>query len=190
MWPFKEKPTKHAIAYLKAVVPDNDLTPAIQMSQDDSVISQPFAPGLAVCYVVDTGNSYQYIQYRNFREDGTLPEDLHKRSILNLRLLADRRTIKVQPYQNIFAVLMGGDFEASLLLLNDLWEGSFRQFVKGPYAVAVPARDILAFCDNQSVSGIEELNQLIGRIYPNGDHLISNQLYIRDQGQCLLRTSA
>jgi hypothetical protein len=39
---------------------------------------------------------------------------------------------------------MGGDFDASLILLS-LSDGQFRQFVRGDYSAAVPARDILAF---------------------------------------------
>jgi len=49
----------------------------------------------------------------------------------------------------VFAFFMRGDFEASVILLDDLWDGESRQFVTGEYAAAIPARDMLAFCDLQ-----------------------------------------
>ena len=74
---------------------------------------------------------------------------------------------------------MGGNFEASLVLLDDLWADSFRRFVSGVYAVAIPARDVLAFCDADSAAGKDELRDLIGRVYPNGDHPLANKLFFR-----------
>jgi len=72
---------------------------------------------------------------------------------------------------------------ASILLLNDLWEGGFRQFVVGEYAVAIPARDILAFCDSGSPEGIAELQRIIDRVRPTGDHLISSKIYLRREAR-------
>jgi uncharacterized protein YtpQ (UPF0354 family) len=99
----------------------------------------------------------------------------------NLALLANSRGVRVQPYGNIFAVLMGGDFEASLILLDAFWDKQLRQFVKGDYAVAVPARDMLAFCDASSEAGLDELRQVIQRVFPGGDHLLSDRIYVRRQ---------
>ena len=43
-----------------------------------------------------------------------------------------------------------------------------------------PARDILAFCDTASVEGIGQFQQVVARIFPGGDHLISDRLYRRE----------
>jgi uncharacterized protein YtpQ (UPF0354 family) len=84
----------------------------------------------------------------------------------------------------------GGDFEASLILLDQLWDEHFRQFVSGDYAIAIPARDVLAFCDDDSEEGIGELEQLFARIAPMDDHLISDKLYVRREGKLILRSPA
>ena len=89
----------------------------------------------------------------------------------------------MQPYQGVFAFLMHGDFEASVILLDDLWDGEFRQFVKGEYAAAIPARDMLAFCDSTSADGIAELQRIIQRVQPTGGHLLTKMIYVRRGGR-------
>lgn len=174
----KEKFTAHALAYLKPNIDDDD-GPALELEHRDSPVCMQYAEGLLVCYVVDTGTSYTYVQYRHLEEDGIDETELHRIGLRNLVDLVGKRDTRVQPYGNIFAVLMGGDFEASLILLDQLWDEQFRQFVRGEYAAAIPARDMLSFCDRSSSEGIQELRQVISRIYPSGDHLLSDRIYVR-----------
>jgi uncharacterized protein YtpQ (UPF0354 family) len=170
--------TSRAIAYLKADV-SKERAPAVSVSHEDSPIFRLLSDGLCICYVVDHENAYHYIQQRHISEDGISEEQLHEIGLRNLTELASKRDLRVQPHQNIFGVLMGGDFESSLILLDQLWEQQFRQFVPGDYAVAVPNRDILAFCDSTSKTGLIELRQLIAKIHKTGDHPISDKIYVR-----------
>jgi uncharacterized protein YtpQ (UPF0354 family) len=174
----KAKFTASALAYLKPVIP-NDGTPATRLEHSDSPVCRPYAEGLLVFYLVDAGTDYRYVQYKHLEEDGISESELHDIGLRNLADLVCKRTTRVQPYGDIYAVLMGGDFEASLLLLDELWDGEFRQFVRGDYAAAIPCRDILSFCDSSSPQAIEELKQVISRSYPSGDHLISDKIYVR-----------
>jgi uncharacterized protein YtpQ (UPF0354 family) len=175
------KITDRAIAYLKSVMP-NDSSPAVQVSQADNPVMLPFTDDLYICYVVDDGKTYQYIQERHLAEDGINKENLSRNGIRNLTEIISKRHLRVQPYQNIYGVRMGGDFEASLILIDQLWDRHFRPFVSGVYAIAIPARDILAFCDKSSIQGINELQQLIDRVTPRGDHLISERIWLRQDG--------
>jgi uncharacterized protein YtpQ (UPF0354 family) len=174
--------TERAFAYLKAVVFEDSPKPVI-LSRDDSPVLRPLSDDLCVAYLVNEGGAYHYVQNRHLDQDGISEADLHEIGLRNLAAHASQGNLQVQPYENIYAVFMGGDFEASLILLDDLWDRHFRQCVSGEYAVALPARDILAFCDRTSATGLAELGQLIQRIYPTGDHLLSNQIYVRHQNQ-------
>ena len=177
-----QKFTDRATAYLKAALPE-DSSQSVTLSQADSPVARSLADGLCICYVVDDGKSYNFVQERHLAQECISMEDLNRTGIRNLIELASKRNVRVQPYQNIYAVLMGGDFEASLILLDQFWDQHFRQFVAGEYAFAIPARDILAFCDSTSAQGIIELQQLIARITPKGDHLISDKIWVRRNGR-------
>lgn len=137
--------------------------------------------GLACSYVYDDGGSWVYVSQADLDELHAPVEGLHEVSLVNLAQLASNR-VRMQTYGSIYPLLLDGKFEASLLLLDDLWDGPLRkQAPNGPVA-ALPARDVLAFADSGSLNGIDELSQLVGRVYRTGDHTISDQLYRREGG--------
>ena len=170
-----------AIAYLKAIVPD-DGTPALPVAHADTPVIRTYNDELCVCYLVDRSSNLRYVQNRDLEREEISADELHKIGLRNLWEQTGSRNARVQPYQNIFAVLMSGDFEASLILLDRLWEHDFRKFVRGDYAAALPARDVLAFCDSSFEEGLQELRNLIARVTPPGDHLLSQKIYIRRDG--------
>jgi hypothetical protein len=71
-----------------------------------SLALRPFADGLIVTYLIDAGGHYTFIQNRHLLEDGIDLEQLHTHGVTNLIDLVNYRSLRVQPYQNIFAVLM------------------------------------------------------------------------------------
>ena len=75
-------------------------------------------------------------------------------------------------------VLCGGSFEASLILIDELWEDTLDHFAPNGFIAAFPCRDILAFCDAESAAGIEQLRQIITRA-EEGDHQITPVPYYR-----------
>lgn len=174
--------TERAIAYLKGIPSDNG-GPTIRLSRRDSPVIKPFATGLHICYLVDKGQSYDYIQNYHLAEHGITMEQLHQIGLRNLSRLLRERNFSVQSHGNIFAFLAGGDFEASVMLLDEFWEGEFRQYTTRKFAVAVPSRDVMAFCDASSEAGISELMDVVNRVWPTGDHLVSNKIYVRESSE-------
>jgi len=170
--------TDQAVAYLKASPVD---APSLvyRLSILDEPVIRPAFAGLHVCYLVDRGQCFEYVQNRHLQAEGISADQLHQIGLSNLRRLAIKRRWRVEPHSQIFAFVMGGDFEATAMLVNEFWNNEFRQFVSGKYAAAVPARDVMVFCDAGHPEAVTQLQQVIGRIWPNGDHLISNKVYVR-----------
>lgn len=170
-----------AVAYLKPVVAQSDPRPVLVLSADDSPILRDFAPGLFTAYLVDEGESFSYVQGRDLRETGTREDELHRQAVANLGELADGK-VTVRQSGSVWALLFDGNFEASLMLLDDLWTHGVREYVRDP-VVAVPARDVLAFGDVESVTGLSELRAVVKRVWPTADHLLSEHLYRRIEGR-------
>ncbi|RDS81351.1 DUF1444 family protein [Dyella psychrodurans] len=164
-----------AIAYVKATLPIDD-APAMTLDLANSPVMKKVAPSLAAAYIVDTGNSFTYIQHRHLSAAGITSEELHSKAIYNLAAMAQTK-VKVQPYGNIYAVLMGGNFEASLVLFDGFWVQSCAHLAPNGFIAALPARDILAFTDAANAQGIEELHQLCARVGSTNDHPLTTQLY-------------
>ncbi|HXD88581.1 MAG TPA: DUF1444 family protein [Urbifossiella sp.] len=134
-----------------------------------------------MAYVVDTGEQFEIVQERHLDEENCSEDELHAAGLSNLACQAEGSLqVATHPCGEMFAVLMGGNFEASLILLEDVWQHRFRQFVSGDYVVAIPARDLLAFCDASSIAGLRELSAVREKARTTGaDHPISDRLFRR-----------
>jgi uncharacterized protein YtpQ (UPF0354 family) len=170
-----------AVAYLKAAVTDHS-GDALTPSFEDSPVVRDLGNGLAVTYVVDQGDHFHFVQQRHLRQSGISEEVLHKQAVENLANFC-RLNLQVQKHSQIFAFLCGGNFEASLLLVDGLWDKGIAHAIAAPYIAAIPARDMLAVCSAESRDGIRELREVVSRVTPGGNHLLTTSLYIRESGK-------
>ena len=167
-----------AIACIKAEVPEDDLAPALKLSEEDSPILKRIGGGLLVAYLVDEGDSFAYVQGKHLRVTGIDKDQLHARAVENLRHLTEGK-VTIRQNGPTYALFFDGNFEASLILLDEMWDEDLVQYHGGEPVVAIPARDVLCFCNASSVDGIDELRAVISRCWPNGDHLLSEKLFRR-----------
>ena len=167
-----------AIAYIKGRVPADDPTPAMTVEGDNAPVLKRLACGLLVAYLVDQGDRFSYIQGRDLRATGINADQLHARAVANLGKLAEGR-VTVRKHSLIWALFCDGNFEASLILLDEMWDHALSSYHAGEPVIALPARDILCFCKSSSTAGVAELRAVIKRCWPLGDHLISDQLFQR-----------
>lgn len=166
-----------AVAYLKIEVIDEQ-EPYVALSEQDSPVLRPFGQGLVVSYLVDEGEYYSYVQHRHLSEANLTPEQLHDHALANLSALAETRA-EVHQYGNIYTVLMGGNFEASVILVNQFWTEWYAELAPNGFVVAFPARDILAFGDASSAAALKELVMVCDRAKGQVDHPLSQSLFHR-----------
>lgn len=155
--------------------------PEFVLTSSDSPVIRQLGHGLLVVYLVDEGDHFSWVQQRHLAEAEISETELHSQAIRNLATLAENHA-EVRSYGNIFIVLAGGHFEASILLLNEFWSVWYANLAPNGFVTACPARDILAFGDIASVSAIEELHVLCGRLAGSPDHPLSSVLYQRTTG--------
>ena len=171
-----------AIAYLKPDLAGDDSKPVITLKDLDSPVLRNLHNGLLVAYLVDQGTIFDYLQNRDLIAAGLDEEKLHKTAIDNLYSLAERH-MRVESCGPAFTLFMEGNFEASVLLLDRVWDISLASYVKGGFVAAVPTRDVLAFADSSSPDAVAELRAIICRVHSGGaDHPLANSLYRRRNG--------
>jgi uncharacterized protein YtpQ (UPF0354 family) len=140
--------------------------------------------GLYAVYLMDDGTQFVYAQQQHLAPFKGQVQGLHEIGLMNLAKLAQAKLHMVHDGA-IHGLLLDGQFEASLMLLDELWDQSLAPHTPNGAIVALPARDVLAFCDAKSLQGIVELKQLVRRITPKGEHLLTEILYYRLNGQWL-----
>lgn len=154
-----------------------DEEPALAPAKADSPVLRSINEDLLVTYVVDAGDQFRFVQYRHLEQEGVSTDELHGIAVSNLERLAEEK-LTVREYGPIYVALMGGNFEASLLMIHAMWTHWYAHLVHDTFMVAAPARDVLAFCDASSADGVAELREVIRRV-EGGDHRLPPDLYRR-----------
>ncbi|EMI41951.1 DUF1444 family protein [Rhodopirellula sp. SWK7] len=182
--------TSKAIAYFKPCVRDGDNTSAVKLSREEAPVMTAVGNGLVVAYLVDDGDSFVYIQFRDLDNDEVTEHELHHIGIRNLLRMTTAGALRIKPCGNAFMATLDGNFEASLLLPNLLWRNHFRQFVSGDYLVAIPNRDILVFCARSSTDGRTDLLKAVEAQRDSDDHPLSCELFVRRDSEWLVEGDA
>jgi uncharacterized protein YtpQ (UPF0354 family) len=89
--------------------------------------------------------------------------------------------VKFSQYGPLLAVAADGNFEASLLLLDDVWK-LVAERISGDLVAAVPARSTLLVTGEKSTGGVAKLREAAEKIHKAGDHPISTTLLVRRNG--------
>jgi hypothetical protein len=165
-----------AVAYLKSQVTDNHEVD-ITLSEADSPVLRNLGHGLLAAYLVDEGEYFSYVQHRQLADSLLNCDELHAHAVANLTALAEKHA-EVRPYGNIYAVIMGGNFEASIILVDEFWSEWYAQLAPDGFLAAFPARDLLAF-GNASAAVISELNEFLERVNDGLDRPLSSNLFRR-----------
>ena len=164
-----------AVAYL--VRPDSDeRLPAL--STADAPVLTDRGNGLRVGYVVDLGTRLQYVQRRHLGAEGVSQQDLHRNSVAKLSTMLNDRSAVVYPCADCFLVVFDGHFDASLILVDILWDEVLEDFAPNGFVAADPSKNGLAFCDLKMPDGPLQLRRIIKHL--GRDHPISTTLYCRD----------
>ncbi|MCT8138499.1 hypothetical protein H1D32_12565 [Anaerobacillus sp. CMMVII] len=101
-------------------------------------------------------------------------------AIRNLCSLVESNGLRMHDLENdCFALLLDGNFEAALVLLDDLWNDTLEQYVHKGYVVAIPSREVIAFCNLNSNTGVEKLKSIISNVWEHGDYLLMDRLIKR-----------
>lgn len=89
--------------------------------------------------------------------------------------------LKLHRAGSYWALILDGNFEASLLSLDELWDEALASYAPTGAVVAVPCRDVLGFCDASDPAGIAELRRVIERV-GSDRYRISTRLLHRSDG--------
>jgi uncharacterized protein YtpQ (UPF0354 family) len=170
-----------AIATVKASQPLHGAA-SVSMQGDDAPVLRDLGNGLFVAYLVDDGDNLVYVQNHHLQGTQLTNDGLYELGLHNLAVRSAGKA-RMQQHGDVHAFQLDGLFEASLILLDDLWDNSLSQLAPNGFVAALPARDVLAVCDAQSAQGIESLRNMANRVFAGGDHLLVSNLFKRQNGK-------
>ena len=142
--------------------------------------SEEYNSELLVLYAEDSPGSVRYLLESDLRSLTMSRADLRSLAVHNLVALLTN--IEVLGQGGLYMATAGGNYEASLLLVDSFWI-SEQQKVDGDIVVAIPARDLLVFCGSRDAAAVARLREFAARKAGESSYPITPSLFVRRNGR-------
>ena len=152
--------------------------PDIKLSHEQSPVSRRFLSDLLIFYAYDLGDQFEMVSYGELERLGLSAEDLHDVALTNFR----RLNLKIEAHRGPHVTMLtaGGNFEATLLLDDGVWD-AVAGMVDGDLIASAPARDIILFCGSAPES-IAALRHCTSHSLEHSDKPLSRCFFKRVAG--------
>jgi len=135
-------------------------------------LADRFNDELVIVYAQDDPNRMRYL---TTQEDfGLSREELRSLAIANLKRVLPK--IEMGRVGDVALMSAGGNYEASLLLIDDIWSSGQIQ-VNGDIVVAIPTRDTLLVTGSRSRSGLKLVRELAAKFKAQGPYELTDTLF-------------
>jgi uncharacterized protein YtpQ (UPF0354 family) len=147
----------------------------------DAVIVLPFVADLHLVLAFDGQHTQHLATWRALERLGIDESDVLRVARENLARKieeVEQRTFDEGEGAFVGILACGGDLEASLLLVDEVWRNVAAN-VSGDVIACVPARDVVLFADAAAEGAVARMGELADEILDEGDHTISPTLLRR-----------
>jgi len=135
-------------------------------------LAERFNDELVIVYAQDDPNRMRYL---TTQEDfGLSRAELRSLAIANLKRVLPK--IEMGRVGDVALMSAGGNYEASLLLIDDIWSSGQIQ-VNGDIVVAIPTRDTLLVTGSRSRSGLKLVRELTAKFKSQGPYELTDTLF-------------
>jgi uncharacterized protein YtpQ (UPF0354 family) len=135
---------------------------------------------LVIVYAEDRDKTYRFLLPEDVKQLGIGRDDLVDFARENLTRLVPSPQVIAGPYAS--GIRVDGNYEASLLLYPEWWEGTPIK-VDGDYVVAVPTRDLLLVTGSSNPAGIAQIRELARQSAQKFSHAIVDTLFVFRDGR-------
>lgn len=163
--------------------------PGVDMSQ----LVMPVARACGIFglnYMVDDGHQYTALDDDELAKSGFSLDELHQLAMRNLRQLVKQAQPGLKLHRlpaadgpsEAVMVTLDGDNEASLLLLDELWDKALAKHIPNGVIAVAPARDVCVFIDMKAVAngGLGDLQNVVVKIHERQGHSFPGLLHRKD----------
>lgn len=143
-------------------------------------VYEDFNPDLIILYAEDSPKTIRYLTPKDLDDMKILRKDLRPLACENLkRLLPMMERVGTNGF---YIVRAGGDYDASLLLLDSIWNDG-QIGVQGDIVVAIPMRNLLLVTGTKHPQAIEKVRQLAKDSFAEGSYRLTPKLFVYRNGK-------
>ena len=158
-----------------------DLRLEMPLPPEEMPVREALAGDLYVTYALEWSDRHEYVTPRHCAQLGMRPDMLRAQATETLRMRRPDLAMNWYPDARAVSIGLGNDLEAGLLL-DDALMDKLAQDVEGDLVVAVPARTLFMATGTGHRDGLDKLWQMVDRMWPRGDYLLTRDLLVRRGG--------
>ncbi|HAB16250.1 MAG TPA: DUF1444 family protein [Verrucomicrobiota bacterium] len=143
-------------------------------------VYEDFSPDLIILYAEDSPKNIRYLGPKDLELAKIERSELRALACENLKRLLPK--IERHGTNGLYMITAGGDYEASLLVLDSMWSDG-QMDVSGDVVVAVPTRDLLLVTGSQNPQGIEKVRQMVKEASTGGSYRLTQKLFVYRNGR-------
>ena len=143
-------------------------------------VFEDFNEDLIVVYAEDLPKGIRYLAPADLKDTKIQRGELRGLACDNLKRLLPK--IERHGANGFYMVTAGGDYEASLLLLDSIWSGGQME-VQGDIVVAIPSRDLLLVTGSENAQGIGKLKLMVAEASKQGAYRLTEKLFVYHNGK-------
>jgi uncharacterized protein YtpQ (UPF0354 family) len=148
-----------------------------EQTPPQELVAEPLNSELVVVYAENRLGALRILSSRDDVGDRTRLRDA---ALTNLSRLLPK--IEIRPGSDgVLLIIAGGEFDASLLLADNLWSGG-QVKVDGDIVVAVPAKDVLIATGSHNVPGLARLRAAAAK-FASGPNGLTTALFVYRDGK-------
>lgn len=171
------------------------LPPGVDSSQVSVPAMRATGGIFGVQYMIDEGAHYIAVAVSELEQVGMKLDELHQMAMRNLRKMVTsgqpglklRRLNRVDAKAQAVQVTLDGENEASLVLLDDLWDKAFVKYIPNGVMAVIPARGVCVFIDMASVTqgGLGDLMEVVAQQHGERNGALTDILH-RQNGKWVI----
>lgn len=141
-------------------------------------LADKFNNELVIVYAEDDPKRMRYLTVEEGAGIGR--EGLRALAVANLKRLLPK--IEMQGDGDFSLISAGGDYDASLLLIDEIWSGGQIK-VNGDIVVAIPVRNVLLVTGSRNRTGLKKVRVLAAKFAAEGPYRLTDALFVYRNGQ-------
>lgn len=135
---------------------------------------------LIILYAEDSPKNIRYVGPKDLEDAHIERNGLRTLACENLKRLLPK--IERHGTNGLFMMVAGGDYEASLLLLDSIWV-DLKKEVRGDVVVAIPSRDLLLVTGSEDSQGVEKVKTMVEKSFSQGAYRLTKKLFVYREGK-------
>ncbi len=160
--------------WIKSISHDSPMPAEIIFNKGSAPIYQEWLENLRIFYAIDQGNQVSLL-FDHEIPDGYSINDIHRIAVENLARDVEYGLGRLN-FDGGFGLMAGGDYEASSITLNNLWD-SIADELQDDLLVGIPTKDLVMFCRYSDSDAISNLKETINEAFDTGENKLTKSIF-------------